>query len=241
MRGIIGRNDRCVSLAGPPWRHAHPAFVDPRAAASYLDAMAIKPIIILPDPTLRLRSEPVERVDQDLIRLADDMLETMYDAPGIGLAAVQIAVPRRIVVTDISKSEDGREPQVFINPEIVWSSDERSVYEEGCLSIPEYYADVERPARVRVAFVDRTGEKREIEADGLLATCLQHEIDHLNGTLFIDHISKLKREMVIRRFTKAAKHGVRPEFPKSERRSKPTVVGPAEVLPADGDPPGPAT
>jgi peptide deformylase len=211
-------------------------FIDPRPAASYLGAMAIKPIIILPDPKLRLKSEPVERVDQDLIRLADEMLETMYDAPGIGLAAVQIAVPRRIVVADLSKSEEGRDPQVFINPEIMWSSDERSVYEEGCLSIPDYYAEVERPARVRVAYVDRSGEKREIEADGLLATCLQHEIDHLNGILFIDHISKLKREMVIRRFTKAAKHGGRPEFPKSERRSKPTVIGAAEGDP----PPGPA-
>ena len=167
--------------------------------------MTLRPIIILPDPQLRLKSAPIERVDAELLALADDMLETMYDAPGIGLAAIQIAVPRRLVVIDTSKEENAREPQVFINPTIVWSSDERSVYEEGCLSIPEYYAEVERPARVRVSYVNRSGKPDEIEADGLLATCLQHEIDHLDGVLFVDHISKLKREMVIRKFTKAAK------------------------------------
>ncbi|MBX4909135.1 MULTISPECIES: peptide deformylase [Rhizobium] len=167
--------------------------------------MTIKPLIILPDPVLRQLSKPIERVDADLQRLADDMLETMYDAPGIGLAAIQIGVPRRMLVIDVSREGEEKQPQVFINPEIVKSSDERSVYEEGCLSIPDYYAEVERPAAVSVKYLDRNGKEQTVEADGLLATCLQHEIDHLNGVLFIDHISRLKREMVIKKFTKAAK------------------------------------
>ncbi|MBX5165893.1 MULTISPECIES: peptide deformylase [unclassified Rhizobium] len=167
--------------------------------------MTIKPLIILPDPVLRQISKPIERVDADLQRLADDMLETMYDAPGIGLAAVQIGVPRRMLVIDIAREGEEKQPQVFINPEIVTSSDERSVYEEGCLSIPDYYAEVERPAVVSVKYLDRNGKEQTVEADGLLATCLQHEIDHLNGVLFIDYISRLKREMVIKKFTKAAK------------------------------------
>ncbi|TCL72227.1 peptide deformylase [Rhizobium sp. BK251] len=167
--------------------------------------MTIKPLIILPDPLLRQLSKPVERVDADIRRLADDMLETMYDAPGIGLAAIQIGVPRRMLVIDVSKEGEEKKPLVFINPEIVSSSDERSVYEEGCLSIPDYYAEVERPAAVSVKYLDRDGKEQTVEADGLLATCLQHEIDHLNGVLFIDHISRLKREMVIKKFTKAAK------------------------------------
>ncbi|AXA40981.1 peptide deformylase [Rhizobium leguminosarum] len=167
--------------------------------------MTIKPLIILPDPVLRQLSKPIERVDSDLQRLADDMLETMYDAPGIGLAAIQIGVPRRMLVIDISREGEEKQPQVFINPEIVKSSDERSVYEEGCLSIPDYYAEVERPAVVSVKYLDLNGKEQTVEADGLLATCLQHEIDHLNGVLFIDYISRLKREMVIKKFTKAAK------------------------------------
>jgi peptide deformylase len=171
----------------------------------YGNAMTIKPLIILPDPVLRQASKPIERVDTDLQRLADDMLETMYDAPGIGLAAIQIGVPRRMLVIDVSREGEEKQPQVFINPEIVKSSDERSVYEEGCLSIPDYYAEVERPATVSVRYLDRNGKEQTVEADGLLATCLQHEIDHLNGVLFIDHISRLKREMVIKKFTKAAK------------------------------------
>jgi peptide deformylase len=171
----------------------------------YGNAMTIKPLIILPDPVLRQLSKPIERVDSDLQRLADDMLETMYDAPGIGLAAIQIGVPRRMLVIDIAREGEEKQPQVFINPEIVKSSDERSVYEEGCLSIPDYYAEVERPATVSVKYLDRNGKEQTVEADGLLATCLQHEIDHLNGVLFIDHISRLKREMVIKKFTKAAK------------------------------------
>jgi len=136
------------------------------------------------------------------------MLETMYDAPGIGLAAIQIGVPRRMLVIDLSKEGEEKQPLIFINPEIVRSSDERSVYEEGCLSIPDYYAEVERPANVTVKYLDREGKEQSVEADGLLATCLQHEIDHLNGVLFIDHISRLKREMVIKKFTKAAKSKV---------------------------------
>ncbi|AJD39810.1 peptide deformylase [Rhizobium sp. SEMIA 4085] len=167
--------------------------------------MTIKPLIILPDPVLRQVSKPIERVDADLKRLADDMLETMYDAPGIGLAAIQVGVPRRILVIDVSREGEEKQPQVFINPKIVKSSDERSVYEEGCLSIPDYYAEVERPATVSVEYLDRDGKEHTVEADGLLATCLQHEIDHLNGVLFIDYISRLKREMVIKKFTKAAK------------------------------------
>jgi peptide deformylase len=171
----------------------------------YGNAMTIKPLIILPDPVLRQLSKPIERVDSDLQRLADDMLETMYDAPGIGLAAIQIGVPRRMLVIDIAREGEEKQPQVFINPEVVKSSDERSVYEEGCLSIPDYYAEVERPAVVSVKYLDRDGKEQTVEADGLLATCLQHEIDHLNGVLFIDYISRLKREMVIKKFTKAAK------------------------------------
>lgn len=167
--------------------------------------MTIKPLIILPDPILRQVSKPIEQVDDELLKLADDMLETMYDAPGIGLAAIQIGVPRRLLVIDVAREGEEKNPQIFINPEIVKSSDERSVYEEGCLSIPEYYAEVERPAAVTVRHIGRDGKEHMVEADGLLATCLQHEIDHLNGVLFIDHISRLKREMVIKKFTKAAK------------------------------------
>lgn len=167
--------------------------------------MTIKPLIILPDPILRQVSKPIETVDSEVKKLADDMLETMYDAPGIGLAAIQIGVARRMLVLDVSKDGEDKQPLVFINPEIVASSDARSVYEEGCLSIPDYYAEVERPATITVKHIDRDGKEQIVEADGLLATCLQHEIDHLNGVLFIDHISKLKREMVVRRFTKAAK------------------------------------
>jgi peptide deformylase len=165
-------------------------------------------IITLPDRKLRLVSAPVERVDDELRRLADDMLATMYEAPGIGLAAVQVGVPRRIVVLDVAQREDEeaeRNPLVLVNPEILSLSDETVVREEGCLSIPEYFAEVERPAGLRVRYVDRDGKAREMEANGVLATCIQHEIDHLNGKLFIDYLSKLKRDMVIRKFTKQAK------------------------------------
>lgn len=167
--------------------------------------MSIKPLIILPDPVLRQVSKPAERVDVPLRRLADDMLETMYDAPGIGLAAVQVGEPVRMLVIDLAKEDETPAPHVFINPEILESADARSIYEEGCLSIPDYYAEVERPASVRVKYLDRDGKEQEITAEGLMATCLQHEIDHLNGVLFIDHISRLKRDMVVKKFRKLAK------------------------------------
>ncbi|MGA9036368.1 MAG: peptide deformylase, partial [Pseudolabrys sp.] len=150
-------------------------------------------------------SEAVKAVDKPLRALVNDMFETMYAAPGIGLAAVQIGVPRRVITIDLAKKDEPKEPQVFINPEVIWASDEKATYEEGCLSIPEYYEEVERPKAVKVKFLDLDLKPREIEAEGLLATCLQHEIDHINGVLFIDHISKLKRDMVMKKFKKAAK------------------------------------
>jgi peptide deformylase len=167
--------------------------------------MALRDIIILPDRRLRLVSEPVRKIDTEIRGLVDDMFETMYDAPGIGLAAIQVAVPKRVIVMDLAKKDDPKEPRVFINPQVVWRSQERTAYEEGCLSIPEYYEDVERPAKVRVKFLDLAGKQQEVEAENLFATCLQHEIDHLDGVLFIDHISKLKRDRVIKKFAKAAK------------------------------------
>ena len=167
--------------------------------------MAIHEIIKIPDKRLRQVSEPVKKVDAGIRRLVDDMFETMYKAPGIGLAAIQIGVPKRVITLDLSKKEDDHKPQVFINAEVSWTSKETSKYEEGCLSIPEYYEEVERPKEVKVKYLDRDGKPAEIEAKGLLATCLQHEIDHINGVLFIDHLSKLKRDRVIKKFAKAAK------------------------------------
>jgi len=167
--------------------------------------MALRDILILPDKRLRLVSEPVKKIDREIKQLADDMFETMYDAPGIGLAAIQVGITRRIVTTDLAKKDDPPEPRIFINPEITWRSDETATYEEGCLSIPEIYEEVERNAQVRVKYLDLEGKEQELEASGLLATCLQHEVDHLNGVLFIDHISKLKRDRIVKKFTKAAK------------------------------------
>jgi peptide deformylase len=167
--------------------------------------MALRDIIILPDKRLRLVSEPAKKIDPELRLLVEDMFETMYEAPGIGLAAIQIGVPKRVIVMDLAKKDEPKEPRVFINPQLLWRSEERRIYEEGCLSIPEFYEEVERPATVRVKFLDVTGAEQELEASGLLATCLQHEIDHLDGVLFIDHISKLKRDRVIKKFAKAAK------------------------------------
>jgi peptide deformylase len=167
--------------------------------------MAIREIIVLPDKQLRLVSKPIEKVTPEIRKLADDMFETMYDAPGIGLAGIQVAQPLRLITMDLSKKEGESDPRVFINPEILSSSEEFSVYEEGCLSIPEYYEEVERPARVRVRFTDIHGKVQEEDADGLYATCIQHEIDHLNGVLFVDYLSKLKRDMVAKKFKKAAK------------------------------------
>ena len=167
--------------------------------------MALRKILKIPDKRLRLVSEPVKRIDAGIRALVDDMFETMYDAPGIGLAAIQIGVAKRVVTMDLSKKEESHEPRVFINPEITWASKEKSAHEEGCLSIPEYYEEVERPVLVKVKYLDLDGKAHEVEADGLFATCLQHEIDHINGVLFIDHISKLKRDRIIKKFTKAAK------------------------------------
>ncbi len=169
--------------------------------------MAKRDILIIPDTRLRLKSEPVTAFDAELRALIDDMFETMYDAPGIGLAAIQIGVPRRLITMDLAKKDDPPQPEVFINPEITWASDEKSTYEEGCLSIPEFYEEVIRPKAVKVKYLDRDGKAQEVEADGLLATCLQHEIDHINGVLFIDHISKLKRDRVMKKFKKAQKRG----------------------------------
>ena len=181
--------------------------------------MAIRDILIIPEKKLRLVSAPVTVFDKPLRALVDDMFQTMYEAPGIGLAGIQIGEPLRVITIDVAGKDDPKAPQVFINPEIVWTSDETSTYEEGCLSIPEYYEEVERPAQVRVKYLDADGKAHEIEADGLLATCLQHEIDHINGVLFIDHISKLKRDMVIKKFTKAAKKGVSPSLAKDKEPS----------------------
>jgi len=167
--------------------------------------MALREIIVLPDKRLRQVSDPVKAVDAEVRTLVDDMFETMYKAPGVGLAAIQVGVPKRVVTVDTAKKDEPENPQVFINPEVIWSSDEKGTYEEGCLSIPEYYEEVERPAQVKVRYMDLDGKTQEIEANGMLATVLQHEIDHTNGILFIDHISKLKRDRVIKKFTKAAK------------------------------------
>lgn len=167
--------------------------------------MAMLPILTAPDPRLKQKAKPVEQVDDAVRRLMDDMLETMYEAPGIGLAAPQVAVDRRIIVADIGRNEEDRQPLRMVNPEIVWVSDDDNTYEEGCLSVPEHYGQVVRPRVVRVRYLDQDGQDREIEADGLMATVLQHEIDHLDGVLFIDHLSSLKRNMILRKLLKAKK------------------------------------
>jgi peptide deformylase len=167
--------------------------------------MTLRPILIAPDPRLKQVSEPVKDVTDDLRTLMDDMLETMYDAPGIGLAAIQVGVPKRVLVMDIATEEEGRMPRYFVNPEIFWESEELSSYQEGCLSVPESFGDVDRPAEVKVRYLDYKGEAREIHATGLLATCIQHEMDHLNGVLFIDHLSKLKRDMLLKKLEKLRK------------------------------------
>lgn len=167
--------------------------------------MAVRPILIAPDPILKRKANPVSNVDDEVRRLLDDMLETMYQAPGIGLAAPQVGLSRRVLVMDVAPEGEAPQPFKMINPEIVWSSEETSTYEEGCLSIPDYYAEVTRPAEAKARYVDETGEMRELHATGLLATCLQHEIDHLNGVLFIDRISSLKRDMILRKLKKTQK------------------------------------
>ena len=172
--------------------------------------MTIRPILIHPDPRLKKHCDPVEAVDDDLRRLAADMLETMYDAPGIGLAAPQVGVMRRVLVMDCVK-EDGvpARPMVLINPQITWASEDRSTYEEGCLSIPEQYADVERPAEVDVTWMDLDGETQSERFTGLWATCVQHEIDHLDGKLFIDYLKPLKRQMITRKMQKLKRERAR--------------------------------
>lgn len=167
--------------------------------------MAKLPILVLPDPVLRKVAAPVAVVDDRVRALAEDMLETMYDAPGVGLAAPQVGVLERLVVCDCAGEGEEPAPMALVNPAVTWRSDERKVHQEGCLSIPDYLEDVERPGRVRVAYTDLEGDRREVEADGLLAVCLQHEIDHLDGVLFIDYLSRLKRERVTKRFQKQAR------------------------------------
>lgn len=164
--------------------------------------MALLPIIEAPDPRLKVKSSPVERVDDDLRALMDDMLETMYDAPGIGLAAIQVGVPKRVLVIDLQENEE-RNPRCFVNPVVEWASDDTKIYNEGCLSVPDQYAEVDRPSRCRVRYLDYKGEEQVEDMDGLMATCFQHEMDHLEGILFIDHLSNLKRSMILRKLAKA--------------------------------------
>jgi len=165
----------------------------------------LRKIIIEPDPILRKKCEPLEKVDTDTKKLMDDMLETMYAAPGIGLAAVQIGILKRLVVIDISRDEEKKNPIFLINPEIINQSKQTSVYEEGCLSIPGQFAEIERPAECTLKYIDYNGKEKELKADGLLATCIQHEVDHLNGILFIDYLSKLKKDMIIKKLVKKKK------------------------------------
>lgn len=167
--------------------------------------MAVLPVLTAPDPRLKARSRPVARVDDEVRRLMDDLLETMYSAPGIGLAAPQVGVPKRVIVLDLSGPDEEPRPLKLANPEILWVSDEEATYEEGCLSVPDHYAEVTRPAAATVRYLDEENEVREIRAEGLLATCLQHEIDHLDGILFIDHLTALKRNLILRKLAKARK------------------------------------
>lgn len=164
--------------------------------------MAIRDILVAPDPRLKITARPVGRVDGEVRRLVDDMLETMYRANGIGLAAPQIGSDLRIVVCDVARADEPARPMALINPEVSWASDELLLREEGCLSVPEHYAEVERPSEVKVRYLDRDGAEQEIHASGLLSVCLQHEIEHLEGTLFIDHLSRMKRDIILRKLKK---------------------------------------
>jgi peptide deformylase len=167
--------------------------------------MALREILVVPHPVLKQVSARVEAVDDALRALMDDMLETMYAAPGIGLAAIQVGVPKRVIVMDLAREDEDRQPRYFVNPEILWRSEETAPYEEGCLSVPEYYDEVERPARVKLRYLNYQGEQVEEDAEGLFAVCIQHEMDHLDGVLFIDHLSRLKREQAIKKVKKQAK------------------------------------
>jgi peptide deformylase len=171
--------------------------------------MALLPIITAPDPRLKTVASRIDAADDDIRRLMDDMLETMYAAPGVGLAAPQVGISKRVIVVDVARTGDAPEPMQMANPEIIEASSERSTVEEGCLSLPEHFAEVKRPERVRVRYLDRENEIREQEMDGFLATCVQHEIDHLDGVLFVDHISGLKRGMIMRKLTKLKKQDVK--------------------------------
>jgi peptide deformylase len=164
--------------------------------------MALRDILTVPDPRLKLVSQDVEHVDDDLRLLMDDMLETMYAAPGIGLAAIQVGVPKRVIVMDLAREDEEPRPRFYVNPEILWAAEETAPYEEGCLSVPEIYDEVERPTRVRLRYLDYQGETVEEEAEGLYAVCIQHEMDHLNGVLFIDHLSRLKRDRAVAKVKK---------------------------------------
>ncbi len=167
--------------------------------------MTIKKILVEPDPILRKKCEPVGNFNLEIKKLMDDMLETMYAAPGIGLAAVQVGILRRIVVIDISKEKEKKNPIFLVNPEIIKKSTNTSVYEEGCLSLPGQFAEIERPAECTIKYIDYEGRQKQLKADGLLSTCVQHEIDHLNGVLFIDYLSKLKKDMIIKKLIKHKK------------------------------------
>ena len=181
--------------------------------------MALLPILTAPDPRLKKKSKPVEKVDDQIRQLMADMMSTMYAAPGIGLAAPQVGVLKRVIVIDAAREGDPSRPLKLANPEIVWASDDDNTYEEGCLSVPEHYAEVVRPRAVKVRYLDETGAKREIEAEGLLATCLQHEIDHLDGILFLDHLSALKRNMILRKLLKEKKAVERGEGKDADEKS----------------------
>jgi len=165
--------------------------------------MALREIITAPDPRLKQVSKPVEKVDDALRALMDDMLETMYDAPGIGLAAIQVGEPVRVIVMDLAGEGETPAPRYFVNPEILWTSDDLASYEEGCLSVPDYYDEVERPALCKVKFLDYNGDEQVLDCEGLLATCIQHEMDHLEGVLFIDYLSRLKRDRAVKKVQKA--------------------------------------
>ncbi len=178
-------------------------------------AMAIRPILTAPDVRLKQKSAPVEKVDDETRALMDDMLATMYAAPGIGLAAIQIGVAKRIIVLDIAEKDMPPSPRYFVNPVIEWASDELATYEEGCLSVPDLYDDVARPKAVRLSYTDYDGREKKLEAEGLLATCIQHDFDHLEGVLFIDHLSKLKRSMALRKLTKAKRLAERDGAPET--------------------------
>jgi len=167
--------------------------------------MALREILIVPDPILKQVSKTVATVDDELRALMDDMLETMYAAPGIGLAAIQVGVPKRVIVMDLAKTDEPKAPRYFVNPEILWASEETAPYEEGCLSVPEIFDEVERPAQVKIRYMNYAGESVEEDAEGLFAVCIQHEMDHLDGVLFIDHLSRLKREQAVKKVKKQAK------------------------------------